>query len=525
MPNYIISSSTFLPLAGLSVRPHIPATSGKFDSNESTQSGSSSESSNKNSKQLSRGSSGSWERHPFLNLIRSAWTKLIRAVTPESIETLRKVGPYAILLYLILSVFGIKKIHQDPRSRVIYSKVAHFARTRHAKLFATGSGIATATTAAVLFYILKKIGEEPQHPPGAKLDKRPFLAFGGGFFLYPFYWGVISYLRDNFDLSDVRCSGLSAGLYSASFLLFDVSPVQVMEMVKYLFHRFSDDYGALLMIESEVAADAAASEMTILGFPETELQSASAQNRFYTGVSEVAWIKIFGFPVIPYLKHRVFKLPSTIKELARSVVATCTIFPLLGTPLCLRPGKWAIDGALSSAYAIPDDQDLSKVVRITPFTAIPYDITMPFMPWFHCWNMLFPPDAKRASELFETGYRVARSHHEMFLEKGFTPLDRPERRGLSKYKKQFEQMAVLATKTKSLTRKPSSTPHLPEQKQFTRVRSPSPGLKKLRDPNDPGGPLARKHKSFMGFDGKVLFSIRTDHEIKFKLLQIELKES
>ena len=37
-------------------------------------------------------------------------------------------------------------------------------------------------------------------------------------------------------------------------------------------------------------------------------------------------------------------------------------------------------------------------------------------------NAFFPPDAKRACELFEAGYKRARSQHEMFLEKGLTVL-------------------------------------------------------------------------------------------------------
>ena len=133
---------------------------------------------------FSRENSGSWERHPILDYLRSGWSALIRVVTPQSIETVRKAGPYAIFLYLVLTLFGMKKVNQDPRSRKIYAKIAHFARTRYAKLFATVSGIATASTAALLVYILFKISEEPKHKPGAKLDSRPMLAFGGGFFLY-----------------------------------------------------------------------------------------------------------------------------------------------------------------------------------------------------------------------------------------------------------------------------------------------------------------------------------------------------
>jgi len=179
-------------------------------------------------------------------------------------------------------------------------------------------------------------------------------------------------------------------------------------------------------------------------------------------VSELAWHKVFGIPLIPYLKHVVIGMPPTVEGLSKLLVGTCTILPLIGTPLALegRNGKWALDGALSAGYAIPDDQDLSRVVRVTPWPVMPSDICMPFMPWFHLWNCVFPPDAKRHLELFQVGYKCAMEKHDMFIAKGLKPL-KPSTtngsassriNGLAKYKREFERSAALATKEKSFSR-------------------------------------------------------------------------
>ena len=144
---------------------------------------------------------------------------------------------------------------------------------------------------------------------------------------------------------------------------------------------------------------------------------------------------------------------------------------MIDKPLELTPGIGARDGAVASAYAIPDDQDPDKIIRvsITEYL-IPSEIAMPFKPWFHFWNAWFPPNAKRSSELFTMGYRSARQKHELFLEKGFTPLDKPEQNGLSKHRKQFELIASTATNFRSLQRAPhNSEPQLLDEHDYDRV--------------------------------------------------------
>ena len=161
--------------------------------------------------------------------------------------------------------------------------------------------------------------------------------------------------------------------------------------------------------------------------------------------------------------------------------------------------KWHIDGALSAAYAIPEDQDPEKIVRISPFPFVPVDIRMPFLPWFHCWNAFFPVDAKRSAELFAHGYKTARAHHELFLEKGFTLRERPDRRGLSKHKKQFEHVAALATKKQSLLRNPNSNPVLTDSQLFERLRSPGSQFTKSGSRER----LTRNSRSFVGLSNSV----------------------
>ena len=140
-------------------------------------------------------------------------------VTPERIEYLRQGGPYIILAYVLLTLFGIKKIQQDPRFILIYAKIVEFAKTKRAQILARRGMYGMGAFLAIFCYTWRQICTETKPNPRIKLDSRPFLAFGGGFFLYPFYWGVTGYLRDNFETSNVRASGLSAGSFALGTLL------------------------------------------------------------------------------------------------------------------------------------------------------------------------------------------------------------------------------------------------------------------------------------------------------------------
>lgn len=413
-----------------------------------------------------------WERHPFLNYIRKRWAFITKNVTRPGFERFISRLPKAALAFLVFALLGSRFISQYPFGKRLFAKIVALWNKRFVQFAVKGTAALTASFLAVCAYTYYKVYIQwrPHRDPTKKdYDNRPFLAFGGAGLLYPFYWGVIAYAKDHFDVSDVRTSGLSAGLFTVGSVMTD-NQMEIWEMVMHVMQRITDEFDSFLCIEGTTAAEFSERELKLLGWTDKKMQDLSDGNRFYSSVSEVEWAKFLGIIPYPYLKCRVLEWPRTLKELGRIIVATCNIPPLVGTPLCLQPGKWAWDGALASSYALPADTNPDKVLRVTPVWLVPHDICMPFAAWFHCWHVLFPADAATHEELFVIGYETAKKHHNVFIDKGFEQLEHPEA-DLSHHLRTFKNIPNLSTQKRDLRqRRDASLP--PELDNHDRTASP-----------------------------------------------------
>ena len=141
----------------------------------------------------------------------------------------------------------------------------------------------------------------------------------------------MAFVRDTYDCSDIRVTGSSGGAFQVGMMALDLDPVQFMEMTAFMYRRLADIYdGAVLLVEFDVAANFLAEEMKILGATDEKVRRAAAKNAFFTGISELQWIKIFDVSILPYLKHRVVGLPQTVKELAENLMKSGSIPPFTG---------------------------------------------------------------------------------------------------------------------------------------------------------------------------------------------------
>lgn len=404
-----------------------------------------------------------WERSKIPNLLRQGLKELIALVTPDRVQAVRRIAPTLIGGYTVLSLLFARFLWKQPLVKDLYKRFLLFLQQRWVRLVARRviilTGLSWGAFCGVVVYILKKVHQWPPERPKRtdraylKLDKRPTICFSGAFFLHPFFSGVVAFVRDTYDCTDIRVTGSSGGAFQVGMMALDLDPVQFMEMTAFMYRRLADTYdGAVLLIEYDVAANFLTEEMKILGATDEKVRNAAAKNAFFTGISELQWIKVFGVPLIPYLKHRVVGLPQTVKELAENLISSGSIPPFTGSPSYFpNSHNIAMDGALSSMYSVPDDANLNNVVRITPWSWCHHDIAMPFQPWFHIWNSFFPPDAVRHGQLFCEGYTCAKEHSHIFNAAGFvdkqaTPKSsRKQAFGLSRYTRAFENVAALAT--------------------------------------------------------------------------------
>ena len=80
------------------------------------------------------------------------------------------------------------------------------------------------------------------------------------------------------------------------------------------------------MINGDDLAELVESEFRVMGYTDDKIAEVAKTDQFFCGCSEVAWKKLFGVPVVPYLKYKTLSLPSTVGEFARVCVATMSLF-------------------------------------------------------------------------------------------------------------------------------------------------------------------------------------------------------
>eukprot|EP00397_Hematodinium_sp_SG-2012_P007608 GEMP01007656.1.p1 GENE.GEMP01007656.1~~GEMP01007656.1.p1 ORF type:complete len:213 (+),score=52.04 GEMP01007656.1:773-1411(+) len=124
---------------------------------------------------------------------------------------------------------------------------------------------------------------------------------------------------------------------------------------------------------------------------------------------------------------------------------SCSV-PVFRMPSALDNGKWAIDGSYSALYGIPEDADMDKVVRITPWPFLPGDVKCRQWHMMHVIDFLYPVGVRRQKMQFILGYNIAKCHRDLLVKKGLIPYAASIKRPcLETHLESFQEMSILRT--------------------------------------------------------------------------------
>ena len=173
-----------------------------------------------------------------------------------------------------------------------------------------GSIFGLCVILALAAFVRCQLRWPPIRDPSVPLDDRPLLAFGGSFFLHPFCAGVTAYVVDNFDVDQLRVSGLSGGAFPLATFAFGLNPVQSVELFRHLFMELARQYdGSNLFMEFDKVTDQGFKEMRLYGITDETLAAAADREAYFVGISELSWVRVWGIPIFPYLEPVVLRLP------------------------------------------------------------------------------------------------------------------------------------------------------------------------------------------------------------------------
>ena len=255
-------------------------------------------------------------------------------------------------------------------------------------------------------------------------DPRPVVSFGGCGLLYPYQLGVVQYLRQEFDCSQVRCAGHSAGFASALSLATGVQPEAHWDVLCDARARWAQrPLGYCL--DSEAAW--MAPYLRALQAHEAEVVEAAAEGRLCLGHTRLRLRGRAGWR-LPLLRvgHCVTSRFSSLTDFVQCVTVSQRIPPFYRAP-GWRDGAWGLDGALSSSFTIPPHAAEEKVITVSPAnrtaTICPAaDARFPLR-WF-----VQLPDEQRWELLRRRGFEDAAAARQKLIERGLVPLAGTPRR-------------------------------------------------------------------------------------------------
>lgn len=265
--------------------------------------------------------------------------------------------------------------------------------------------------------------DERVFPPAlhAAADSRPTVSFGGCGLLYPYQLGVVQYLRQEFDCSQVRCAGHSAGFASALSLATGVNAEAHWDVLCDARARWAQR-PLSYCLDSEAAW--MAPYVKALAPHEQEVVAAAADGRLALGHTRLRLRRRAAWR-LPLLRvgHCVTAQFSSLTDFVHCVTVSQRIPPFYRAP-GWREGGWGLDGALSASFTIPPGADAEKVVTVSPAnrtaTIRPADDARFPLTWF-----VQLPDEKRWELLRRRGYEDAAAARDKLIQKGLVPLSAP----------------------------------------------------------------------------------------------------
>jgi len=242
----------------------------------------------------------------------------------------------------------------------------------------------------------------------------PLLTFSGAGLLGFYFQGVCAYIQDNFDLTNVRFAGISAGSCSAAALGAQL-PVEAsmcfgLKWIKLLTQRKFRSY----FIPPKLFIELGSKICDDFGISEEYLLQNYSQGRLYVGVTNMS-----SFPPT----HDAIPASSFKSRKENFYVMSCSmrILPFF-TSIGYYNKKWLIDGGFSSMFCIPDDANPNKIIRITPISSIKNADIKPDHynrnESYSLFDIFRFPSLNDILEQFRRGYNDGIRGHDNLIKKG-----------------------------------------------------------------------------------------------------------
>jgi hypothetical protein len=217
-----------------------------------------------------------------------------------------------------------------------------------------------------------------------------YIKFHGAGWMFPFYFGVAKYLKENFliDSDDIKIGGVSAGAVTAIMLLLDVDFDDV-------FHKIVRRHDE--MRNNPFKIKDCLHDILIEYVPENDEQLAKVQNRLLIGLSKMDFAQFVWKSTI--VKEYVSK-----SKCVDIIKASCHIPVINGIQPYYIDGEGYYDGEISGFV---DDVDYTNLLdidiqsgpnKLTPGVSLP-----------KIWSY-FPCDAFILKTIMNLGYARAESY-------------------------------------------------------------------------------------------------------------------
>jgi hypothetical protein len=248
--------------------------------------------------------------------------------------------------------------------------------------------------------------------PNPQIDDRPILCFSGAASLWPYYNGVYYYLHHHFDLTQVRASGISMGVNSAMAVALRLRPMEVFEMGLSWSSLIWGRALKCFFMSSKLWCRTGLATTTKYGVTDEQVRTFVSSGTIYSGCTDIS--------VFPP-EHVLLADASSTYEALYIGNLSMRIFPFFNFPGFFRK-MVLIDGGFTAIWAVPDDANIDKIVRISPFPLTGADISPSFEERFSARDVMYSRYKKQMWNEMKIGYRSAKRAHQRLIGKGLTEI-------------------------------------------------------------------------------------------------------
>lgn len=251
--------------------------------------------------------------------------------------------------------------------------------------------------------------------PLCQRPERPLVAFSGAGLMWAYYHGIVTYIRDHFNVDNLQLSAISGGCMASLGLVMGLDLYQIVVLGLTMRKRVLSNEGCYMFSCSKLVSLFRES-MDMIGLTDWDVQRVAERQQLFIGVTQC-------FPP----RHVCVPAPSTVNELLSLWVCSMCVPPFLSTPGSFH-GKFYIDGGFSAVWSVPEDRSFEDVLKVTcvpPWCTLcsPAMTTADVQPSELMLSTIFYPYSwKHQRKVLKLGYDDAHMQHHVFVKHGLREL-------------------------------------------------------------------------------------------------------